>query len=248
MRAIKANHNGESSAHFLLKRLALTWAQQNGYSACALEVSLPRCRYRADVAAYRPNRKSSSSSSSLSLELGTTAVFECKQCLIDLRRDNGCAATTLRRLEKIHQRREVIERNLRVHYPALRVHDSLFAEFDSHNFEAIDHRGYKQLLRQTHALQNRLFDCTKFETLVRYRCANLFFVVLPKKIFHEPEIPIGWGALVESNGALDLVRKPAWYDVSTEHNLRVLERIARAGSRVLNQQLGIKTEVEELRR
>src|SRR5437868_10577526 len=160
------NRNGETQAHARLKRLALLWAQQQGYSACAMEVTLPRCRYRADLAAYRPNGK----------QAGATAIFECKQALVDLRRDNGCASTTMRRLEKVHQRREILERTLRVHYPALRVADSLFAEFDSHNFSAIEHRGYKQVVRQMQALQNRLFDCTKFETLIRYRCANLFFL------------------------------------------------------------------------
>ena len=220
------NAHCETEAHLGLKRLALAWAQAQGYSACALEVSLPRCRYRADVAAYRPSKSSSS-------PIGTTAVFECKQCLVDLRRDNGCTATTRARLEKIHARREVLERNLRVHYPALRIHDSLFAEFDSHNFEAIEHHGYTQVLRQTRALQNRLFDCTKFETLVRYQCANLFYIVLPQKLFRDAEIPIGWGALVESDGALELVRKPTWHDVDPQHNLRVLERIARAATRVL---------------
>ena len=228
-----------------------------------MEASLPRCRYRADVAAYRPAKSSSSSASSVaagvpacnsnvdaaetaatttSLNVGTTAIFECKQALVDLRRDNGCTATTMRRLEKVHARREILERNLRIHYPALRVHDSLFAEFDSHNFEAIDHRGYKQVLRQTRALQNRLFDCTKFETLIRYRCANLFFLVLPRELFRESEIPIGWGALIESNAKLELVRKPVWHDVAAEHNLRLLQRIAAAGTRVLNRQRGITFE------
>ena len=54
----------ETAAHLRLKRLAFLWAQGQGYSACALEVSLPRCRYRADVAAYRPGASSA------------TAVFE----------------------------------------------------------------------------------------------------------------------------------------------------------------------------
>src|SRR2546421_1309444 len=224
--------NGETEAHARLKRLALLWAQKQGYSACALEVTLPRCRYRADLAAYRPSGKLS----------GATAIFECKQALVDLRRDNGCTSTTIRRLERVHQRREVLERNLRVHYPALRIHDSLFTEFDSHNFEAIDHRGYKQVLRQTRALQNRLFDATKFETLIRYRCANLFFLVLPQKLFRESEIPIGWGALIESNGALQLARKPTWHDVPDQNQLRLLERIARAGTRALNRKLEINFE------
>jgi hypothetical protein len=148
------NGHGETEAHSRLKRRALIWAQRQGYTACGLEVTLPRCRYRADLAAYRASSKGHSAA----------AIFECKQAKVDLRRDNGSASLTMHRLEKVHERREVLERNLRVHYPALRIPDSLFAEFDSHNFAAIDHRGYKQVLRQTRALQNRLFDCTKFET------------------------------------------------------------------------------------
>ena len=230
------SRNGETEAHARLKRLALFFAQQNGYTACATEVSLPRCRYRADVAAYRPSKSSSQSSS---LSVGTTAVFECKQCLVDLRRDNGCTTTTRARLEKVHARRETLERNLRVHYPALRIPDSLFAEFDPHNFAAIEHRGYKQVLRQTRALQNRLFDGAKFETLLRYRCANLFFLVLSEECFREAETPIGWGALVETNGDLILARKPVWHDSTADQSLRVLERIARAATRVLNKNAGI---------
>jgi len=132
-----------------------------------------------------------------------------------------------------------LERNLRVHYPTLRIADSLFTEFDSHNFEAIEHRGYKQVLRQTHALQNRLFDCTKFETLIRYRCANLFFLVLPQELFREPEIPIGWGALIESNDDLVLARRPVWHETAEPSQLQFLQRIARAGTRVLNRNLEI---------
>lgn len=226
------SRNGETEAHARLKRLALLWAQRRGYSACSVEVTLPRCRYRADVAAYRPNGKQS----------GATAIFECKQALVDLRRDNGCTSTTMRRLEKAHQRLEVLERNLRVHYPGLRVPDSLFDEFHSHNFSAIDHRGYKQVVRQIQALQNRLFDCTKFETLIRYRCANLFFLVLPNELFREPEIPIGWGALIESKGELILARKPAWHEIEPESRLRFLARIAAAGTRVLNRTLDIAFE------
>ncbi len=226
------SRNGETEAHARLKRLALVWAQRQGYSACATEVTLPRCRYRADMAAYRPNGK----------QPGVTAIFECKQALVDLRRDNGCTAIKMRRLEKVQDRREVLERNLRVHYPALRLADSLFAEFDSHNFGAIEHRGYKQVVRQIQALQNRLFDGTKFETLIRYRCANLFFLVLPSELFREPEIPIGWGALIESNGDLILARKPAWHEAEPESQLRFLQRIAMAGTRALNRTLEITFE------
>jgi hypothetical protein len=223
---------GETAAHAGLKRLALLWAQSRGYSVCAFEVQLPRCRFRADLAAYRPNGK----------EIGTTAIFECKQASPDLRRDNGCSAVTAKRLEKIFQRRRVLEKNLRIHYPALRIPDSLFSDFDSHNFAAIEHRGYARVLRELSALQNRLFDCTKFERLIRYRCANLFFLVVSNRLFREPEIPFGWGALIESEGGLILACKPQWHEVISANRLKFLERIAAAGTRMLNKQSKITFE------
>ncbi len=219
----------ETLVHARLKRLTLLWAQAQGYSACALEVSLPHCRYRADVAAYRPKPSG----------VGLTAIFECKQALPDLRRDNCCSAAVRARLEAVYHRRQILEKNLRVHYPNLRIADSLFPEFDSHDFAAIEHRGYAHVLRELTVLQNRLFDCTKFEKLLRYRCANLFFLVLPNELFEETEIPVGWGALVESDGAISLARKPIRYENAPENRLCFLQRIAAAGTRVLNRQLEI---------
>jgi hypothetical protein len=229
------NGGGETPGHARLKRLAFLWAQAHGYSACAMEVSLPPAaagRYRADVAAYRPVQK----------KIGSTAIFECKQALPDLRRDNCRSDAMRQRLEVICRRRLILEKHLRVHYPDLRIADSLFREFDSHDFAAIGHRGYTRVLRELNALQNRLYDCTKFDKLIRYRCANLFFLVLPHDLFRDSEIPVGWGALVESDGTLALVRKPVWQETTVENRVRFLQRIAAAGTRAFNRQLEITFE------
>lgn len=218
---------GETAQHARLKHLAFVWAQANGFSACAMEVILPKCRYRADVAAYRPHAK----------QIGSTAVFECKQALCDLRRDNCHSESARRRLKTICERRQLFEARLRTHYPGLHNGDSLFPEFDSANFSAIGHRGYARLIRELRGLQNRLHDCTKFEKLTRYHCANFFFIVLPEQLFRESEVPVGWGALVESSGALTLVRSAVWQDASADNRIRLLHRIAVAGTRKLNQQL-----------
>jgi hypothetical protein len=224
-----ATRRAETEAHLRLKRLALLWAQAHGYTACAAEVTLPQCRYRADVAAYRSRLR----------EQTITAIFECKQALPDLRRDNCETATTRERLHSLRRRREVLERHLRVHYPTLRTGDSLFAEYDSHDFDAIGHRGYRRVLRESAALENRLFGGTKFECLVRYRCANLFFMVLPNELFRESEMPAGWGVLVELNGMLDLARKPEWHDNAANARIRLLQRIAMAGTRQFNRAFAI---------
>ena len=222
--------HGETALHARLKQLAFIWAQTHGFSACAMEVTLPRCRYRADVAGYR----------SIPKQIGSTAVFECKQALCDLRKDNCHSQSARERLEAVCNRRHVLEAHLRTHYPSLHNGDSLFPEFDSENFSAIGHRGYARLVRQLQTLQSRLFDCTKFEKLIRYRCANLFFIVLPEKLFRESEVPVGWGALVESNDTLILVRKPIWYEAIAANRLHVLHRIAVAGTRNVSQQLALR--------
>ncbi|MFN2508513.1 MAG: hypothetical protein ABR589_07040 [Chthoniobacterales bacterium] len=220
---------GETEAHRRLKRLAVLWAQAQGYSACAVEVSLPRCGYRADVAAYRARGS----------EAGVTAVFECKQVLSDLRRDNCGSSAARARLATVAKRRQVLEKHLRVHYPTLRNGESLFPEFDSHNFAAIRHRGYTRVLKELAALQKRIHGGTKFECLMRYRCANLFYLVLPDRLHCQTELPLGWGLLVESNGTLSLQSKPGWHENAPEQRLRFLQCIAIAGTRHLNRQLEI---------
>ena len=227
-----AVRRAETETHLRLKRLALLWAQANGYSAGAAEVSLPQCRYRADVAAYRSRAK----------EPSITAIFECKQALPDLRRDNCQTAAARERLASIGRRRAVLEKHLRVHYPTLRTGDSLFPEYASHDFDAIGHRGYGRVLREFAALQNRLYGGTKFECVVRYRCANLFFLVLPNELFRESEAPIGWGVLAETDGALHLLRKPVWHDNAEEARVRLLQRIALAGTRQFNRSFAITRE------
>lgn len=227
-----ATRRAETEAHLRLKRLALLWAQANGYSACAAEVSLPQCRYRADVAAYRSRLR----------EQTVTAIFECKQARPDLRRDNCETAMTRERLRSLARRREILEKHLRVHYPTLRTGDSLFAEYDSHDFDAIGHRSYRRVLRQSTALENRLYGGTKFECLVRYRCANLFFLILPNELFRETDAPAGWGVLVERNATLHLARKPAWQDNSNDARVRLLQRIAVAGTRQFNRAFAISRE------
>src|SRR3989442_15616242 len=125
--AARVTRSGETARHARLKRLAFLWAQAQGFSVCAMEVSLPKCRYRADVAACRPQPK----------QIGTTAIFECKQVLCDLRRENCRTDAARQRLEAICKRRQILETRLRAHYPSLRSADALFPEFDSQSFAAI---------------------------------------------------------------------------------------------------------------
>jgi len=99
---------------------------------------------------------------------------------------------------------------LRVHHPNLRITDTLFPEFDSHDFAAIDHHNYSRVLRELRGAAKsapRLYEVRKnYSSIVARTC---FFLVLPHEL-PQAEIPLAWGALVETDGRLALVRKPIW--------------------------------------
>ena len=92
----------ESALHRELKRLALAWARQQGYTIAAEEVSVPRLgRCRLDVAAYRPAPAAASREAAGAMALGSTAVFECKQSRGDFLRDTACETALRERLAKL---------------------------------------------------------------------------------------------------------------------------------------------------
>ena len=67
-------------------------------------------------------------------------------------------------------------------------------------------------------------------------------------LLSEPEAPLGWGLLVEKEGTLTIHRKPVWHDSPDALRLRVLQRIAAAGTRQINRRLEIAPVHPELRR
>lgn len=237
----------ESAAHRLLKRLALFWAQREGYRSCAYEVALPHGRYRADLAAYMPTRERVGGS--VRPAIGTTAVFECKQARSDFLKDSRSERGAAAELAALHERRAALELQLRIHYPTLRVNDSLFQDYQSSDFGALEHENYRRLLARITLLQRRLFRQTKFDALLRGRCANLFYVVAEEGIFRLPEIPVGWGLLVRRGDGLELRARPIWQDLAEHERLGLLHRIAAAGCRALNREAGIEFEaIVEARR
>jgi hypothetical protein len=228
----------ETEAHKELKRLSMRWAREQGYSCRGEEISLPHSGFRADVAAYKPayeQRTVEFEGKTLRQRhpvIGATAVFECKQSRADLLNDSCLSGKTREKLKRLNERRETLERLLKVHLPSAANGDSLFQEFQTYNLAAENHKGYRKVLRDIAALQTGLFHKTKFENLVRYRCANLFYLVTTDDIIADYELPLNWGLLVKKEKTLELRRKPVWIDVHEGSRLAVLQRLAMAGSRI----------------
>lgn len=230
----------ESANHFALKRSAALWAQAQGYKMVAPEVRLPNCRYRADVAAYRPDRRSGGV-----LAIGETAVFECKQARSDFLKDARSASLTTQRLAELGERRAKLEELLGIHFPNLRKGETLFPEFDSYEFDKLSHKGYSEVMREIRILQKRLYEKTKFERLVNWRCANAFYLVVTPGIILEHEVPQRWGLLVQSQDedtGLQLIRRPELIQCAESVRLELLQRLATFGTREMNRIWGIPFE------
>lgn len=222
---------GETPAHRALKQHALFWAQKEGYRAAAFEVMPPRCRFRADLVAYKPGATSRAAGSP---EIGTTAIFECKQARSDFLIDSRSATAIRRKLAALQARRETLERLLCVHYPSLRSGDSLFPDFDSPDLARLDHVSYRRVLTQMVRLQRQLYHHVKFETIARYHCANLYYLVAEPNIVTLAEVPVGWGLLMREGDILALRQRPTWHMCPPVDRLLMLHRIAASGTRALS--------------
>jgi hypothetical protein len=211
---------GESERHRRLKEQTFRWAYERGFRCCAMEVRAPGSGFRVDVAAMRIDRR---------LAEPTVAIFECKQSREDLDRDNRRHGELKARLRNLQERREKLECLLAVHYPSLRTSDSLFPEWATFDFTAIDHVGYRQTIQKIARIQRQLFGNTKFDLMSRYNLGNLRYLVTTPKLLHEHEAPLGWG-LLEIDGDNTVIEKCTPTHFSGTEALRWLERIAKSAT------------------
>jgi hypothetical protein len=185
-----------------------------------MEVRAPRSRFRVDVAAVRLDRQQGEA---------TVAVFECKQSRGDLDRDNQRQNELTAKLKNLQERRDKLECLLAVHYPSLRTSDSLFPEWATFDFRAIDHAAYRQTIQKIACIQRQVFDHTKFDLMSRYKLANLHYLVTTPGLLNEHEIPLGWG-LLEMNEKEAILERNAPTRFSGIEMLPWLERIAKAAT------------------
>lgn len=234
----------ENQRHQELKRLALLWAQAQGFAVAGTEVSLPHLRFRIDVAAYRaavrfePRKdpRLGTTRRSPVPALGTAALFECKQVRADFLRDSRRSTPLLERLRTLHARKLRFEAALKIHYPSLRNGDSLFSEYETHDFRSSGDELYLELLAQIQTLTRQLYEQTKFEKLTRWKAANLHYLVTERGVLQPHELPAAWGLLIREEGALRLALKPTWQEISETGRLTFLHCIAIAGTRAINRE------------
>jgi hypothetical protein len=99
-----------------------------------------------------------------------------------------------------------------------------------------EHKTYRRVLREIRVLQARLYGKTKFEKVMRYRCANLCYLVVEDGILQDHEAPLLWGLLVRRGDSLVLEKKPVRIEVIESARLSLLQRIAIGGTKWLSKE------------
>jgi hypothetical protein len=223
--------SGETLAHRELKRLALAWALEHGFSLAGCEVRVPKSGYRADVVAATPRLWSTE---------GRVALFECKQARADFLRDQADEPALRAEAYQLSERLLSLRAILAVHRPDLRRGESLFAEYDEYNFQDLRHDGFHEAENALALIQRKLVGAVKFARLRRYAAADHLYLVTESEVLAEHEIPVGWGWLVRVDQAIELRRAPTRMEITLEQRLGWLEQIARAGTRDCLKAHGVK--------
>ncbi len=236
----------ESAAHLELKRLCLLWARSQGYRIAATEVSLPQYRFRLDVAAYRPGRESfhapeRKNGTASRASLGYSAAFECKASRLDYRRDAASRSVLEEKIQKLHHRRLELERLLNLYYPSILNGDSLFQEYQTVDYTRPGHSEYGETLKEIGQLNGQLIANTKFDKLIRWGAANLFYVVAEPDAVQPHELPPGWGLLLRKQDQLEVITKPIFQTIAESERLSLLHRIAITATRSASKNLISKT-------
>lgn len=222
--------SGETAAHLTLKRLAVEWALAHRLVLCATEVRLPRCNYRADVAAATPR---------ITAANARVAVFECKASRSDFLRDGASEQALRREVIELIARIQALRGMIGAHRPDLRCGDELFPEFEAVDLRGTRHETHDRLAAKLRVAQNKLLDGTKFSKLARWRCADLLYLVSEDNVAEAWEVSDGWGLLVREGDQLILKIKPVLNASSVEHRINLLERIASVTTRETARGLGL---------
>src|SRR6185436_4668550 len=130
------------------------------------------------------------------------------------------------RLKILHERKTRIEEELRLFYPSIRNGDSLFQEFETLDFTRPGHERYQKTLDEIGRLTSRLHENTKFESLVKWGAASVFYVVAEPHAVPSYELPPCWGLLVREGEMLRLAVKPLLHEIGEPERLSLLHRIS----------------------
>jgi len=251
-------HRGESTLHYEIKRAALLFLHETMSARLfGLEV---RWRgptwsdYVADVAAHADGpiveRTVGPRGGLKRRTVGRRddlVVVEVKASRSDFLRDGAVTEVIARRIAALAAERDRAEARLREASPHLFRSPTLFREHGRWEYERADDDDWRRLERRIVALERRLHGGTKLESMPRDRAFHYHFVAAPPGVAEPDELPPEWGLLVfEPPHRLTLAREAPRLDVAPEPRARVLREIARAGSRALLRQTGIRGREEGL--
>ena len=222
-----------------LQRAAFCWALQQGFNVAALDIPVSQIGARLDVAACKLDPPRMVRGTFL-LKAGPVMVFECKADRADFLRDTRSEEQLRERLRQLNQQRESAEEALRRDFPTLREGVTLFPEFDVYRFQEVGGEEYRGWLEEISELSQQLYSRGRFSRMLKWRGANLHYVVAEEGVAHADELPANWGLIeLRPNGLLVLV-KAIWQDAPDVNLWGMATKIAATATKGLEETLSVE--------
>lgn len=199
----------ETAAHGNLKTLAVAFLMRHGCQAVAREVGCPISRWRVDVAGYTDlaqNAELEDANGTLwqakqkqprLRRKPATILIECKQSRADFLSDCQERDELLRERNAIEKIQKSLEqKRIKIEEPQLRQSGTyLFGELEQWDFTRSQSRAYRQVQHRIRRIEKKLYGQTKFWLIARYRLADRLYLMAPRGLISQRELPRGWGLI-----------------------------------------------------
>ena len=232
---------GATERYRRLQRASYLWAMEQGFGVVGMEVPVSQVGGKLDVVgvqALMPKRVKGETV----LRAGEVAVFECKADRDDFLRDARSEESLREELQQLQVRRREWEDGLRKDFPTLREGQTLFPEYDVYRYADVGGVEYRELVEKIEGVTRQLYVRGKFARILRWRGANLHYVVVEEGVVSASEVPVGWGLLELRGDRLEVVEKAIWQDVEIHVRGVMGVRVAMAAT-----EMGKELLLEEMR-
>lgn len=243
----------ETPAHKRLKGLAAAYLLAHRCPAVATEVACPIARYRVDAAGWLDPLPAAArlgphaAGAPARGRRATTVFIECKAERGDFLRDGRSVPRLLAARARLeHELARVRAEFVRPLEPELRGEgEFLFPELEAWDYAASRSHAHRLLTAELQRLEDALYAHTKFFTVAQHRLATYLYILAPRGLVGQDELPRGWGLLEAGAeptagpagvgpagvGPVGVVVPAPAHEPSDRNLARVLRNIAAAATR-----------------
>lgn len=225
----------QTPEQLLQRQAVICWLLKKKPTGMALSVPTRISRFRAGIGAFwaKPNRKRVlHPTKTMALEIR----FKRDECWPDITNKDDL----LGELKQLEQKKDTIEKIIRLKEPRLRASDNLFDDIEDWNYENSRNPEYHRCLKKLEKTRRALYAGSLFEQIRSAGVVDYLYLAVPHGLVEPEELANGWGLLyINQDLTVSEVKKAKSEETTAEGKLHFIQNIAAASMRNVLFSLGI---------